>query len=45
MIVLLYVASRFGRDIAGTVGAFVPVVVFFAIEAVLFWGTRPVEND
>jgi uncharacterized MAPEG superfamily protein len=45
MIVLLYVASRFGRDIAGTVGAIVPVVVFFAIEAVLFWGTRPVEND
>jgi uncharacterized MAPEG superfamily protein len=45
MIVLLYVASRFGRDIAGTVGAIVPVVVFFAIEAVLFWGTRPIEND
>jgi uncharacterized MAPEG superfamily protein len=43
MIVLLYVASRFGGEIAGTVGAIVPVAVFFAIEAVLFWGTRPVE--
>ena len=45
MIVLLYVASRFGREIAGTLGAMVPVVVFFAIEAVLFWGTRPLESD
>ncbi|MGA3248918.1 MAG: MAPEG family protein [Paraburkholderia sp.] len=45
MIVLLYVASRFGREIAGTVGAIVPVVAFFAVEAVLFWGTRPVEDD
>jgi uncharacterized MAPEG superfamily protein len=44
VIVLLYVASRFGREIAGTVGAIVPVVVFFAIEAVLFWGTRAVEG-
>jgi uncharacterized MAPEG superfamily protein len=44
VIVLLYVASRFGREIAGTVGAIVPVVVFFAIEAVLFWGTRAVER-
>ncbi|RDU96509.1 MAPEG family protein [Trinickia dinghuensis] len=41
MIVLLYVASRFGREIAGVVGAAVPVVAFLAIEAVLFWGTRP----
>jgi len=45
MIVLLYVASRFGREIAGTVGAIVPVAVFFAVEAVLFWGTRPVKGD
>ena len=44
VIVLLYVASRFGREIAGTVGAIVPRVVFFAIEAVLFWGTRAVEG-
>jgi uncharacterized MAPEG superfamily protein len=45
MIVLLYVASRFGREIAGTVGAIVPAAAFFAVEAVLFWGTRPVEGD
>ncbi|SFU17887.1 MAPEG family protein [Paraburkholderia aspalathi] len=44
MIVLLYVTSRFGREIAGTVGAIVPLVAFFAIEAVLFWGTRPVKT-
>ncbi|MFM0073684.1 hypothetical protein PQQ86_21245 [Paraburkholderia sediminicola] len=43
MIVLLYVTSRFGHEIAGTVGAIVPLVAFFAIEAVLFWGTRPVK--
>jgi hypothetical protein len=45
MIVLLYVASRFGHEIAGSVGAFVPVAAFFAIEAVLFWGTRPRSTD
>lgn len=44
MIVLIYVVSRFGSEIAGTLGAIVPVVVFFAIEAVLFWGTRPVKD-
>jgi uncharacterized MAPEG superfamily protein len=44
MIVLLYVVSRFGREIAGTVGAIVPVVAFFMIEAVLFWGTRPAKD-
>jgi uncharacterized MAPEG superfamily protein len=31
MFVLLYVATRFGREIAGTVGAIVPVVVFLAV--------------
>jgi hypothetical protein len=41
MIVLLYVASRFGGEIAGTIGAIAPVALFFLIEAVLFWGTRP----
>jgi hypothetical protein len=44
MIVLLYVTSRFGREIAGTVGAIVPLVAFFAVEAMLFWGTRPVKE-
>jgi hypothetical protein len=41
MIVLLYVASRFGGEIAGPVGVIVPLAVFLLIEAVLFWGTRP----
>jgi uncharacterized MAPEG superfamily protein len=45
MIVLLYVASQFGREIAGTVGAVVPVAAFFAIEVVLFWGTRPQRDQ
>jgi hypothetical protein len=44
MIVLLYVVSRFGLEIAGVAGAIVPVAVFFAVEAVLFWGTRPVGD-
>ncbi len=44
MIVLLYATSRFGREIAGTVGAIVPLVAFFAVEAVLFWWTRPVKE-
>ncbi|WGS54078.1 MAPEG family protein [Paraburkholderia sp. D15] len=41
MIVLLYVASRFGDELAGTAGAIAPLALFFAIEAVLFVGTRP----
>ena len=45
VIVLLYVTSRFGRELAGTVGAIVPVAVFFAVEAVLFWGTRRVGGE
>ena len=45
MIVLLYVTSRFGHEIAGTVGAIVPLAMFFAVEAVLFWGTRPVKES
>ncbi|MFM0592716.1 MAPEG family protein [Paraburkholderia dilworthii] len=44
MIVLLYVVSRFGHEIAGTVGAVVPLAAFVAIEAVLFWETRPVKE-
>jgi hypothetical protein len=38
MIVLLYVTSRFGREIAGTTGA--AVIAFLILEAVLFWTTR-----
>jgi len=41
MIVLIYVASRFGGEIAGPVGAAAPVAAFLALEAVLFWATRP----
>src|SRR3954454_3235111 len=35
MIMLLYVAGRIGYDAAGAVGAAVPLVTFFAIEACL----------
>jgi uncharacterized MAPEG superfamily protein len=42
MIVLLYVASRFGYEIAGPVGAVVPIAFFLVIEGFLFWATRPV---
>jgi MAPEG family len=41
MIVLLYVAGRFGYDVGGLVGAVVPVVVLLAIEGFLFRATRP----
>jgi MAPEG family len=41
MFVLLYVVGRFGYDIGGVVGAAAPVALFLAIEAVLFWTTRP----
>ncbi|WCM22838.1 MAPEG family protein [Paraburkholderia bryophila] len=44
MIVLLYVVSRFGYEIAGTIGGVVPLAAFVVIEAVLFWGTRPVKE-
>jgi hypothetical protein len=41
MIVLLYVCARFGHDVAGPAGAIVPLVLFGAIEAYLFYATRP----
>jgi hypothetical protein len=40
-IVLLYVAGRIGYDVAGFIGAAVPIVAFLAIEAFLFRATRP----
>jgi uncharacterized MAPEG superfamily protein len=43
MFVLLYVVSRFGYEIAGIVGALMPVALFIAIEAYLFWATRPIR--
>jgi hypothetical protein len=44
MIVLLYVACRIGYEGDGFVGAVVPVVAFLAIEAFLFWATRPLRS-
>jgi len=41
MILLIYVASRFGGEVAGPAGAVAPVALFVAIEAGLFWTTRP----
>jgi hypothetical protein len=41
MIVLVWVASRFGGEIAGRAGAIAPVAAFIALEAWLFWATRP----
>lgn len=43
MIVLLYVVARIGDEVAGVIGAVVPVTAFLAIEAVLFLTTRPVN--
>jgi hypothetical protein len=40
MIVLLYVCSRFGHDVAGPAGAIAPLVLFGGIEAYLFYATR-----
>jgi hypothetical protein len=41
MILLIYVASRFGHDLAGRPGAIAPVAAFLVLEAILFWTTRP----
>jgi len=43
MLVLLYVAARIGFDLAGIVGAAIPIVAFLAIEAFLFRATRPLK--
>lgn len=40
MLVLLYVVARFADELAGTAGAAVAVIAFFAIEAFLFRATR-----
>jgi hypothetical protein len=40
MVVLLYVTGRIGYDIGGLVGASIPITVFSAIEACLFWMMR-----
>jgi hypothetical protein len=41
MLVLLYVAARFGYELAGVTGAVAPVALFLGIKAVLFRGTAP----
>jgi hypothetical protein len=45
MLVLIYVAWRFGGELAGPIGGGVLVGTFLAIEAVLFWATRPAEES
>jgi len=40
MIVLLYVAARFGYEIAGPAGASLPLLLFAAIEAIILLATR-----
>jgi uncharacterized MAPEG superfamily protein len=39
MLVLLYVAARFGYEVAGMAGALAPVAIFIVLEAFLFWAT------
>jgi hypothetical protein len=40
LIILLYVAARIGGDVAGPIGTVVAIVLYLAVEAVLFWKTR-----
>ena len=44
MIVLLYVVARFGYELGGPIGAAAPVLVFLAVELVLFRTTRPLPS-
>jgi hypothetical protein len=43
MIVLIYVAWRFGDELAGPIGGAIPVALFLGVEALLFWATRPAK--
>ena len=43
MLVLLYVCARFGFEVAGTIGAIVPLVLFGAAEIVLTRVTKPLS--
>jgi hypothetical protein len=43
MIVLIYVACRFGGEVAGPVGGWTPLVLFLGAEALLFGLTRTRE--
>ena len=44
LIVLLYVIGRIGYEVAGLLGAAVPIVAFLTIEAFLFRATRPLPS-
>lgn len=44
LIVLLYVAARFGYEIAGRAGAIAFVAAFLGIEAILVWATLPARS-
>jgi hypothetical protein len=43
MIVLVYVACRFGAEFAGPTGAYATLALFLAAEASLYWFTRPLK--
>jgi hypothetical protein len=45
MVVLLYVAARFGYEIAGWGGAIVLLVLFFGGEAIITAATRPIPSS
>ena len=45
MIVLIYVAGRFGDEVAGPLGAAALAGLFLAIEGLLFWATRPAKSS
>jgi hypothetical protein len=40
LILLLYVLARIGAELVGTAGAVIAIVLFFAVEGILFWKTR-----
>ena len=44
LLVLLYVATRIGNDVAGIAGSAAILGAFTLIEAVLFWKTRAAED-
>lgn len=44
LIVLVYVGARIGLDLGGKIGLIIVLSAFSAIEAFLFWSTRP-RND
>jgi hypothetical protein len=45
MLVLLYVAARFGYEVGGLIGAIVPIALFGAVEVFLVSATRPSQEE